>query len=41
MHYHPWAQNLWFPLGLFVLTGLVQIPLTVLTGFLTGIFTFE
>ena len=39
MHYHPFAQNLWFPFGLFALTGLFQIPLTIITAILTNLFT--
>ena len=39
MHYHPFAQQLWFPFSLFALTGLLQIPFTVITTLLTNFFT--
>jgi len=39
MHYHPFAQQLWFPLSLFALTGFIQIPLTILTTIFNNFFS--
>ena len=38
MHYHPFAQNLWFPLGVFLLSGIIQIPLSIITTIVTSLF---
>lgn len=36
MHYHPFRDQLWLPLILSILTALFQIPISLLSGAVTG-----
>lgn len=44
MHYHPYAQNLWFPLAQSLLIGIAGIPLSLFGGsanqIITAVITF-